>query len=397
MRGANFFGVLLLSVVAHEEAAARLAAVQTDWSDPGACSCLTCDGQATDDSETAACAGRTSGCSADDEHSGCYGKNKNSPFLKGTCICGSGQFMQPEVYHVGGTVSGIPDGLALVLSNTSPKKEGPTFTGDRAVTLTQPITWNGAWYFNDKFASDQEYNINVYRVPKGTTCKVHGSKKGRVSNDVINLHVTCTKVGGRSDVATIPRSLPRGASSNEAKELKEAKSHMCEDSAKLTPAGRRSAFKHTTTFVPCNRHFSSRINMRDYMTEVRGHKCVDFSVKLSDPGTVCFVPERIWNSLGRSAVLSDAHLCPCKNARSCTKRMKLSPTATYLLYVTPKSNDGTAKFDVSLTSCHGGLSKTKVLCAAGFVGLLAIIALSDKSGSKGRKKGYAKISRMQGL
>ena len=382
--------VLAVLVLLCGEQGGVLSNLDTDWSEPGTCYCLTCDGQRTDDSETAACAGRTSGCSADDEHSGCYGKSKRSPFYKGTCICGSGQFMQPEVYHIGGTVTGIPDGLALVLANTSPKKEGPTYTGGHAVTLTQPITWNGAWYFNSKFASDQEYNVEVYRVPKDTSCSIKGGAKGRISKDVIDLHITCKPLAKR-DVAAIPQSLPQGAQSNEAKELKEAQSHKCEDSARLTPAAQKAASKKTTTEVPCSRHFTSSDAQRDYMTEIHGHKCIDFSVKLSKSGSVCFVPERIWDSLGRSAVLSDSHLCPCKDVTHCSKSMKLSDSATYLLYVTPTDRDYSDTFDVSVTGCDSGSKKLKVVVGVAFIGLVIAIASTDRSASK-RKRGYNKLS-----
>lgn len=367
-----------------------LSDMNTDWSPPGSCNCLTCDGVKTDDSETAACAGRTSGCSADDEHSGCYGKAKANPFYKGTCICGSGQFMQPEVYHIGGTVSGIPDGLALVLANTSPKKEGPTYTGGHAVTLTQPITWNGAWYFNSKFANDQEYKVEVYRVPKDTTCSVAGKTSGRITKDVIDLHITCKPLAKR-DVASIPESLPQGARQNEAKELKEAQSNKCEDSARLTPDAQKRAFKKITTRVPCSRHFVSNAAHRDYMTEIHGHKCVEFSVSLSDLGSVCFVPERIWDSLGRAAVLSDSHLCPCKDTKTCTRSMKLSDTATYLLYVTPTSDRGSLKFDVTLSDCNSSGNRKKIVGGLAFLGLVLLIASTDRSASK-RQRGYSKLS-----
>ena len=105
---------------------------------------------------------------------------------------------------------------------------------------------------------------------------------------------------------------------------------------------KKRAFKKITTRVPCSRHFVSNAAHRDYMTEIHGHKCVEFSVSLSDLGSVCFVPERIWDSLGRAAVLSDSHLCPCKDTKTCTRSMKLSDTATYLLYVTPTSDRGSS-------------------------------------------------------
>ena len=144
--------------------------------------------------------------------------------------------------------------------------------------------------------------------------------------------------------------------------------------------------------VPCKRSFDLVAAHRDFQTEVKGHACASFAVKASAPVNVCFVPRHVWDSLGRAAVMADRHLCRCKGkTHCCSSEQKMwakgKPQEAYVLYVAPAANEqqGSVHISVSIGKC-GGINMKVAIGAAG-VGLLGLIAMSDKKGKGGRGVG----------
>ncbi len=117
-----------------------------------------------------------------------------------TCAS-SGTSSPPSSYSVGGTVSGLPTGATLVLSNS--------LDGD-----TVSVSASGAFAFPTAQPSGASYNTVIEMQPATATCAVSNGSGTVGSSDVTSIAVTCTAATGAA-VYTIGGStvgLPQGES-----------------------------------------------------------------------------------------------------------------------------------------------------------------------------------------
>jgi hypothetical protein len=117
------------------------------------------------------CGGRSEGC-AISQATGCYGKARNG--TGGSCACTSGIFSEPELYSLGGVISGVLPTDIVVLKASS--------TGHMGHTVAQVAVANGAldgfaqhFMFSYDFREGQEYTVSVLSSPMGSRCVVKNS------------------------------------------------------------------------------------------------------------------------------------------------------------------------------------------------------------------------------
>jgi len=88
----------------------------------------------------------------------------------------------PSTYTIGGTLSGLPDGIELVLANNK---------GD-----TIPLTENGVFAFSTEYSSGEEYQVGFEQRPYGSLlCRVTDNQSGVVENaNVTDITISCDPV-----------------------------------------------------------------------------------------------------------------------------------------------------------------------------------------------------------
>ncbi|HJV82343.1 DUF4369 domain-containing protein [Noviherbaspirillum sp.] len=95
-------------------------------------------------------------------------------------IAGCGGSSSPTDATIGGTVSGLPSGITVLLVNNN--------------TETINVNTNGSFVFSRKVQARGTYNVTLYTQPTGASCAVANGTGtvNQVGENVANVSVTCT-------------------------------------------------------------------------------------------------------------------------------------------------------------------------------------------------------------
>eukprot|EP00937_MAST-01D_sp_MAST-1D-sp2_P001852 g1852.t1 len=375
----------------------------------------------TDTSASTYCPGPSVGCvGTGAKRHGCFGMNLHGH--TGDCICADGSFSHPEKYKVGGVIVGLEDGMDVVLELLSfPMADataGPI--GWHAVPgrkATSVVKFHKAGPFEMPYLLPVKHSYIVRVIdthldeqPTDTlACSIANGATGDDTrqNDIMNIQVNCkptelAKAGaaGMQREERMFRKLKLDVKQGalEAPHCEDAPVFLTSD-GNMKPQQMQQALQATR--LPCKRRFTmyprERSANRMFVTEMRGHSCVQWAVETDVESHICFVPAEVYLNLGARAVLRDPILCPCQGTVCHRAMHALQTNTTYLLWVSAVEKEYSIMHDqpvhVELTafSCATKTPSKSIVLGGLGLALLGIVVYDRSTKTSGNKARYTRI------
>jgi len=169
--------------------------------DPNKCQCYECDGGGLVP-QNAYCSGQSIGCSLNQENQGCFGMLNSG--ITGRCTCANGDFAEPEMYSVSGTIDNMESAGVLVLgcqtlgtldaNQAGLNEQAPGGLATQSFVTTK----NGPFTFPYKLTGSQKYQIVVLSNPLDQVCQVVQGGTGIAEQTEDQLRVTCMEANAET-------------------------------------------------------------------------------------------------------------------------------------------------------------------------------------------------------
>ena len=341
------------------------------------------------------CPGPATGCTGTGAaRRGCFGMNLHGE--TGSCVCGEGQFSKPEKFKVGGVVVGLPQGMTVLLSlEILPLHAKLDYyqTPSAKTVMTKKVKLAGPFEMPFLLPMNHKYSLEVVdthwqgKPTKKLACAIANGATGsdEYDRDVMNVQVSCQPtqiVNGALGKGTREQRMFHKLGLDTDKRLR---APDCQDSPVFLNMDGDMDYQEEVetaqnTKLPCKRKFTmhpmENSAKKMYVTEMRGHSCVNYNVEADSEVNVCFVPAIVYFNLGPADVVRDKALCTCRGKKCQGHKKALLTNTTYLLWVSAvEKRDWSIKSDqpvhleMSASPCSNPVTKKieiagAVRCAA---------------------------------